>query len=398
MPANPIRVLHLDHTAKLSGGEIALVRMLEAIDRSLVDPTVVLAEDGPLRGALESIGIPVEILALSDRVRDVRKDAVGLGSFGKLNAVGEFLAYSRRLAAYARSHRFDIIHTNSLKADFYGGLAGRLASIPVVWHMRDHIDASYLPSAAVTMVRVGARFLPRAVVANSASTLRQLLPETNGKDTARTRVVHGGIDPPGGGDWPSEPPQRSVNPVPRIGMVGRIARWKGQHVMLEAAQKVRDRGVDARWIVVGTALFGEEDYESDLHRQTVERGLANEIEWVGFSNQVAAQMRTFDVFVHTSISPEPFGQVVIEAMAEGVPVIGADAGGVREILVDGETGILTPPGDADALAEAVLMLLANPEKARSMGRAGYHRMATTFTARRTAENMVSVFQDVLAKR
>lgn len=398
MPQSPIRVLHLDHTAKLSGGEIALVRMLEAIDRTQVQPIVVLAEEGPLRGALEAIGIAVSVLPLSDSVRDVRKDAVGLGSLRRLGAVLEFLRYSKRIARFARQNGCDIIHTNSLKSDFYGGLAGRLARIPVVWHMRDHIDESYLPKTAVAAVRILARSIPRFVVANSASTLEQLLPETKGQSTGRARVVHGGIDPPGGGAWPPDPPPPPRNAVPRIGMVGRIARWKGQHVMLEAASLLRKRGKQARWVVVGTALFGEEEFEAELHRQTLELGLADHIEWVGFSNKIPELMRSFDVFVHTSISPEPFGQVVIEAMSEGVPVIGADAGGVREIVADGETGILTPPGDPVALADAVEALLDNPSRARQMGLAGYHRMTSTFTARRTAENMVSVFRDILGHR
>jgi glycosyltransferase involved in cell wall biosynthesis len=398
MPELPIRVLHLDHTAKLSGGEIALVRMLEAIDRTQVQPVVVLAEDGPLREALESIAIEVTVLPLSDAVRDVRKDAVGFGSFGKVGAMLEFLRYSRRIARFARANRCHIIHTNSLKSDFYGGLAGRLAGLPVVWHMRDHIDASYLPRTAVAAVRVLARTLPRFVVANSASTLRQLLPETKGQSTPRARVVHGGIDPAGGGTWPTDPPEPPRNAVPRIGMVGRIARWKGQHVMLEAAALLRQRGKSVRWVVVGTALFGEEEFEAELQRRTAELGLSDEIEWVGFSNRIPELMRTFDVFVHTSISPEPFGQVVIEAMSEGVPVIGADAGGVREIVADGETGILTPPGDPVALAQAVEALLDNPSKARQMGVAGYRRMTTTFTARRTAESMVSVFREILGHR
>jgi glycosyltransferase involved in cell wall biosynthesis len=398
MPESPIRVLHLDHTAKYSGGEIALVRMLEAIDRSQVHPSVVLAEDGELRSALERIGIDVQVVPLSDSVRDVRKDAVGVGSMGKAGALLEFLRYSRRIASIAKNGRFDIIHTNSLKSDFYGGLAGRLAGIPVVWHMRDHIDSSYLPSQAVSLVRLFARTLPRFVVANSASTLRQLLPETRGLPGNRARVVHGGIDPPGGGEWPLDPPRRTPNPIPRIGMVGRIARWKGQHVMLEAAAKLRDKGLQVRWVVVGTALFGEEAYEAELKQRTLELGLQNEIDWVGFSKQIPELMRSFDIFVHTSISPEPFGQVVIEAMSEAVPVVGADAGGVREILEEGNCGILTPPGDHQALADAVESLLRDPERARQMGDDGYRRMTSTFTARRTADNMVSVFRDVLGRR
>ena len=397
MPESPIRVLHLDHTAKYSGGEIALVRMLEAIDRSQVHPSVVLAEDGELRSALERIGIDVQVVPLSDSVRDVRKDAVGVGSMGKAGALLEFLRYSRRIASIAKNGRFDIIHTNSLKSDFYGGLAGRLAGIPVVWHMRDHIDSSYLPSQAVSLVRLFARTLPRFVVANSASTLRQLLPETRGLPGNRARVVHGGIDPPGGGEWPLDPPRRTPNPIPRIGMVGRIARWKGQHVMLEAAAKLRDKGIQIRWVVVGTALFGEEAYDAELKQRTVELGLQSEIDWVGFSKQIPELMRSFDIFVHTSISPEPFGQVVIEAMSEAVPVVGADAGGVREIL-EGNCGILTPPGDHHALADAVESLLRDPERARQMGDDGYRRMTSTFTARRTADNMVAVFRDVLGRR
>ncbi|MFM7322834.1 MAG: glycosyltransferase family 4 protein [Armatimonadota bacterium] len=394
----PLRVLHLDHTARLSGGEIALARMLAAMDLDLVRPMVVLAEDGPLHAALASSGVAVEVEPMSADLREIRKDSVDFRVVAKVRAVGILLAYSVRIARLARAQKIDVIHTNSLKAAFYGALAGRMARIPVVWHIRDHIDPTYLPAPAVRAVRWMAGWLPSHVVANSASTLERVLPATGGREGARATVVHGGIDPPGGGSWPVEAPAPPHGDPPVVGIVGRIARWKGQHVFVDAARRLRDRGIVARYIIVGTALFGEEDYERELRAAVADAGMVDDIEFAGFSERVHETMRSLDVFVHASISPEPFGQVVIEAMAAGVPVVAANDGGVREIVEDGVSGVLVTAGDSLALADAIGGLLSDRPRADAIARAGYARMATRFSAQRTARRMERVFLDVHARR
>lgn len=413
MKAAPRTVLYLDHTAKLSGGEIALARLLEALDRTRVTPVVLLAEEGPLVARLREIGVETHVLPLAKSIREIRKDTLNAGA--ALRYAGRALvlaAYSFRVARWARRRGADILHTNSLKSDLYGALAGRLARIPVVWHVRDHIDSSYLPGPAVRAFRTLSRRLPTYVVTNSYSTLDRLflrgarpsavVPSGVAiRGGSSGRVVHDGLAPQEGApthlaDENGQAAAAWKGPV-RIGIVGRLAPWKGQHVFLEAAAGVTAAGHgDTRFVIVGSSLFGEEAYGEQLRRQTETLGIAPRVEFLGFQKDVPAVLRNLDILVHASTTPEPFGQVVIEGMAEGLPVIGTDGGGVREIITHGENGLLVPMGDAAALAQALGTLLRDPATARRLGRAGYHHVREHFTVAQSARKVEQVYDEVLA--
>jgi glycosyltransferase involved in cell wall biosynthesis len=405
-------VLYLDHTAKLSGGEIALARLLEALDRTRVTPVVLLAEDGPLVTRLREIGVETHVLPLAKSIREIRKDTLGAGA--ALRYAGRafvLAAYSFRVARWARRRGADILHTNSLKSDLYGALAGRLARIPVVWHVRDHIDSSYLPGPAVRVFRTLSRRLPTYVVTNSFSTLDRLFLR-GARPSAVVpsgvaisggsvgRVVHDGLAPQQG--TPTHLADENNETAPwkgpvRIGIVGRLAPWKGQHVFLEAAAGVTAAGHgDTRFVIVGSPLFGEESYGEQLRRQAETLGIAPRVEFLGFQKDVPAVLQSLDILVHASTTPEPFGQVVIEGMAEGLPVIGTDGGGVREIITHGENGLLVPMGDARALTRALETLLRDPAMARRLGRAGYHHVRQHFTVAQSARKVEQVYDEVLA--
>lgn len=399
----PLTVLYLDHTAKWSGGEIALLRLLEALDRRRVTPVVALGEDGPLAERLREAGIETHILPLSGKAREVRKDSLGAGAlFRHAGTLRHYLAYARQIARFARQRGAVLLHCNSLKSDLYGALAGRLARLPVLWHVRDHIDPTYLPRPAVTGFRALAKRLPTLVVTNSESTSEKLFPEGVPQQTCR--AVHDGLadreltaaaPPPltAPGDsaaWKHDPP--------RIGIVGRITSWKGQHVFLEAAAKLRKAGgQDAHFVLLGAPLFGEEAYEAKLRALAEAPELSGRVAFLGFRNDVVSVLRDLDILIHASTTPEPFGQVVIEGMAEGLPVIASDGGGVREIITHGENGILTPMGDSDALAREMSGLLADPARARRIARAGYAHVRANFTAARAARQIENLYDDMLVR-
>ncbi len=393
-----LRVCYLDHTAKLSGGEIALARLLETIDRKAIDPWVILAEDGSLAERLRAIGIRVDVVPLSDTVLDVRKDSVQSGIFSKVGLILQVLAYGFKVAALIRTQPVDIIHTNSLKSDIYGILVSRLCRVPLIWHIRDHIDVTYLPSFAVKMMRFLAARVPAFVIANSQSTLDQLHLAV-AKPGA---VVPSGVDPQGevvyDGIAFGIPPLASdtlmTGPL-RIAIVGRLAGWKGQHIFLEAASKLVEAGIDAQFLIAGTAMFGEDSYVADLHSQVDRLGLQGKVQFLGHVDPIEAFLPTVSILVHASTSPEPFGQVVIEGMAAGIPVVATDGGGVKETVVHGETGLLVPMGNAEALADALRMLIDRPELRAKLSTKGRQRVLRHFTASITARKVERVYREVL---
>ena len=402
--AAPTRVLYLDHTAKLSGGEIALLRLLASTDRAQVHPIVLLAEEGPLVARLREDNVETHVIPLSGHVRNVRKDSLGPTAFRHALALPAFLIYAITVARFARRHNVQILHTNSLKADFYGIIAGRLTGIPVVWHVRDNIDPSYLPLPAVHVFRFLAQHLPAYVIANSQSTRDTLFL----KGARPSAVVPSGLDPrqvvihdglaaqellSGGAAEFGE----RTGPV-RIGIVGRLAPWKGQHIFLEAAEKLTARGHDAQFFLAGAPLFGEDEYEAGLRRQAQAGEIADRVVFLGFRKDIAAVLGQLDILVHASTTPEPFGQVVIEGMAEGIPVVATRGGGVVEIITDGENGLLVPMGDAEALACALARLLDDPVEARRLGGAGYLHVRQHFTALQSARRVEKVYGDILASQ
>ena len=165
-----LRVVYLDHVAQLSGGELALLRTLPALLKE-VEPIVVLGEDGPLRAKLEALGIDVRVVPLAGSVRNTRRHTATRLSPGQLLTIAHYLL---TLRALLRELAPDLVHTNSLKAALYGGAAGRLARVPVLWHVRDRIAEDYLPRPVVRLVRLAAKVLPTAIVANSRATLATL--------------------------------------------------------------------------------------------------------------------------------------------------------------------------------------------------------------------------------
>lgn len=403
--SQPRTVVYLDHTAKWSGGEIALLRTLEALDRSRVTPVVLLAEEGPFADRLREIEIETHVLPLSGRAREVRKDTLGASALLRHAGAGmALLRYAVTVGRFARKRGAFALHCNSLKSDLYGLLAGRIGGVPVIWHIRDHIDPSYLPGPAVRVLRLLARRAPAFVLVNSESTLEKLFPEPEERArqrAARARVVYDGLadreltSPAPGGmrGWKNDPP--------RIGIVGRFVAWKGQHIFIEAARKLLQDGdngicpVSAEFVLVGKPLFGEEEYEAHLKR--LAEPLGDRVQFLGFRSDVPAVLQGLDIFVHASTTPEPFGQVVIEAMAEGVPVIASDGGGVREIVEEGVSGLRTPMGNANALADALRSLLTDPARAHRIAQAGHARVRAAFTARRSARAVESVYDDLAGR-
>lgn len=372
----PVRVALLDHTAVLSGGELAIARAVGGLHgRAAVH--AVLAEDGPLRARLLAAGASVEVLELAGDVRHVHRDAVNrLSARQAASTACYVLALARRLRALGP----DVVHTNSLKSALYGGLAARLVGIPCVWHVRDRLGPPELPAPASRLVRAAARRLPTVVVANSASTLATV-------GVATGRVVPSPLDP---SIVPGAPRAAHTGPL-RCTILGRLAPWKGQHLAIEAfADAFGDGAATLR--VVGGPLFGEDDYAATLAPLAASLGVAALVYFDGFVDDVAGVLADTDVVIHASLDPEPFGQVVIEAMGAGCAVLVADAGGPSEIVTDGVDGLLYARGDRAALAAVLRRVASDPALRAALGTAAAHA-ATAYTPSALAPRLLAAWDE-----
>jgi glycosyltransferase involved in cell wall biosynthesis len=411
----PKTVMFLDHTASMGGGEVALLHLAQRLDRSRYVPLVVLSSDGSLRHKLEESGVETRVLSLSSRVVSTRKDTLGWRALLQPTAALRTLAYCRRLARFMRARRVDIVHANSLKADVMGGVAARMARVPIIWHVRDRIDDDYLPAPAVRLFRWLCRVLPNYVIANSHATLETLrLPKRRLASAISSGVVGGQnaqgsfAEPPVGTSLASvvhdgvvehdEVHRSDGKPGSLIGIIGRVTRWKGQHIFLEAAAQVRRDFPDAHFAIIGSALFGEDEYADELRQLVRKLGLEDCVEFTGFLHSTTEYLQKLDVLVHASITSEPFGLVVAEGMVAGKPVIATRGGGVLEIVQDGVSGLLVPMGDPDAMAQALKHLLENPDKARAMGKAARHRVQENFTIELTVQRVQAVYDEIAQRQ
>jgi glycosyltransferase involved in cell wall biosynthesis len=391
-----IRVAFLDHTAKLGGGEIALLNLVASIDRQQFEPIVILFSDGPLRIRFDELGVTALVLPLAGNIVNARKDGLGGKSLLRVSDIWQTLKFATRLAREIKRLRVDVVHTNSLKSDLIGGIAARLARVPLVWHVRDRIAGDYLPVAVASAFRMLAGVLPRRVIVNSAATLQTLCThheaDTGGTALRKYIVVHDGtnvIDP---APVPADRPDSSF----LIGLIGRISPWKGQDIFLRAAAIVLRDFPTARFQIVGSAMFGEDEYERQVRELARALLPAEAVEFTGFRQDVLELIGKLDLVVHASTRGEPFGQVILEGMAAGKAVVATNGGGVPEFVIDGQTGILVPMGDAEAMATAIAKYLGDPELRARAGALGRQRVIDHFTLRHTAQKIQQLFEDLLA--
>lgn len=359
-----------------------MLRVIEAADE--IHATVILAEDGPLVGALTDAGAEVEVLPLSERTRALKRTEVQAGT-RQVRALVDVADYVRRLRRRLLELGPDVVSTISLKASIYGATAARLAGIPVVWHLHDQISSNYLARQAVLPTRLLVGALPSAVIAPSRTTL-----DIVGwfRPGMRTEVIPHPIPMP-------DVPARIRPEVERVGIVGRIAPWKGQDVFLRAFAAAF-AGSSARAVVLGNAMFGEEDYAAELHELAHELGITDRVDFLGFRRDIEAELQQLDLLVHASVLIEPLGTAIFEGMAAGLPVIAAATGGPAEYITHGTTGLLHRPGDVQELAAMMSLAAGDHDLRLALAVAGRERVKE-FAPRAVVRAWLEVYRGVTGR-
>ncbi len=382
------RVLFLDHVGVMSGAELFLLD----VARHYVDSgKVLLFDDGPLRGYLERNGTAVETLLAPRSVRGISRD----GNVKRdLLAVPGVLKLAWQVARRARG--YDLLYANSQKALVVGAIAGRLANKPLIWHLHDLLTEDHFSPEHRRLVVALADRAVAWVIANSRATAAAFVRGGGRADTVR--VVYNGIDSaPFEFVMPGEvralKEDLGLDGVPIVSVFGRLAPWKGQHVLLEALTRLP--GVHA--LLVGEALFGESGYVRSLRDLTETLEIKERVHFLGLRRDIPRLMRLSDVVVHTSVAPEPFGRVIVEGMLARRPVVASRAGGVTEVVEDGVNGHLVPPGDPEALAGALDALVASPSRGSSLATAGYATASSRFSLRIMLEEIEQQVKEVTAE-
>lgn len=350
------KILFMTHVGEPGGAELKMVELCRSI---MPAAEVAQFQKGSLENLLREKGIPSRICPMPEAMASFRRED---GLRAMLKSVPAALSMLHCLARMCRE--FDVIVCMSQKSFLLTALAKPFIRRPIVWFMNDILSAEHFSRTSLLVAMTASRLAADHVVLNSQASLDAWL-KSGGKNK-NVSIIYPGPDMEvidaqlqDRGQIEARKAGFSPDNAPLIGIFGRISPWKGQDVFLRALAKIPR----ARGIIVGGALFGEEKYAHRIQELVKELGIESRVHFAGHVKDVALVMAACDVVTHCSTAPEPFGRVIVEAMLAGTPVIASDGGGAKEIVQHGESGLLTPIGDADALAEAIGYYLANPERA-----------------------------------
>lgn len=361
IPPRPKRVLFVDSQAELGGAGFALLTMLQNLDRRLIEPVYVCVTPAPAESEahVRAMGVPTL--------------HIPAGRFRELQRTGQAIRALHRLI---REQQIDAVLTNSAHPLLFARPAALAAGCPCAWWVHGYEPRDPLRGHAIALAQ---QFLQAdALFANSEFTAQMLMRDF--PNETRIRVVRYGVDLEAHRPDPEAGARvrkalRIMADEPVAGIFGRLQRWKGQHVFLEAAARLTARGVACRFLVAGNSMFGLElAYAEELRRFVEKNALGERVMFLGHRHDVNEVMNACDVVVHASIEPEPWGLVVAEGMAAGRAVIAAAAGGPLEMIGHGHNGLLIRPGEPRELATALEELLRGPERRCELG-AGARRHA-----------------------
>jgi glycosyltransferase involved in cell wall biosynthesis len=377
------RVLFLDQSGNLGGAELCLLDIAKPYrDRSLV----ALLADGPFRHRLEQEHIPVQVL--TDRNIKVRK---GSSLLQGLASLGQLLPLILQVAHL--SHNYDAIYANTQKALVIGAIASFLSRRPLVYHLHDILSLDHFsPTNRRLIITLVNRFAT-AVIANSQASQTAFV-EAGGRPDLTT-VIYNGFDP---AIYLHHDLERSqlrhqlqADDKFVVGHFSRLSPWKGQHILIEALLHCSD---DVVAVFVGDALFGEDDYKTQLQQQIATHNLCDRVHFLGFRSDIPQLMTACDLVAHTSTAPEPFGRVIVEAMLCGRPVAAAAAGGAIELIEHGKTGWLCPPGDPHKLAE-IIMASRHSDKAMEMAHTAQSQASERYSLATIDQQIAQLLRQVV---
>ena len=360
-------VIHLQKVAGISGSEAHLLSLLPRLrERGWDVRMLMLHEREPgaweFARALEARGVPLDDIP-------VRADV-------------DPVAFVR-LAAYLARARPAILHTHLVHADAYGLLAGTAAGVPVRFSTK-HGFNEFRESPYFGIADRAVAALAHVHIAISRG-LARYLEEVEGFDGESFEIVHYGIDPDG-------EPNPYAGGAPRLLCVGRLIPIKGHLVLLRAFAEARRRLPELQLDVAGRGPL-----EPALKALVRELGVAHAVHFLGHVSPIQSAIERSAVVVVPSMG-EGFGMVALEAMERARPVIAAAIGGLGELVRDGETGLLVPPGEAEPLRDAIVRLAGDLDLARRFGEAGRRRALSRFLQVFCTERTELLYEDAVARR
>ena len=397
-------VLYIDNTMTYGGAILSLKNLLNALDAQRFEPVVTTGQtDDYLKkdyAQFRCYRLDIKLPWVHDTIyrKIIRNKASRLPVIKQVITLCRFLYWivihhipdAVRYYRIGKRHEVKIVHLNNIMGSQLPGiLAAKMLNVPCVAHLRDFERVTFI-------TKTYARLINHHIAISTAiknNLLALGIPE--GKIT----IVHDSIDidefsPEVVSNELYEEFQVSRDAL-KFGLFGRIVEWKGVREFIKAATLALVANKSAVAFIVGSAPDADDPYFREIKNLIDELGMNNRIVLTGYRRDVACLMNFMDLIVHTSITAEPFGMVVIEGMALAKPVIATAAGGPLDIVIDGDTGLLVPLGQVEALSMAITKLLNNPKQMELMGEAGRKRVKKTFSSKNSAQKIEQIYSKLL---
>lgn len=355
------------------GGEMMLLDLLEHGRGLGINWFVIFLESGTMVSQVKTLGIGTHII-----------------ESGQLRQVGKWWSTIQNIRQIIKQQSIEAIVGWMWKGHLYTGIAAQLSKIPEVWYQLEN------PQELTFLKRLANRVPTQAVITLSKSgqvAQSQLTPQYP------VKLVYPGADldrfKPEKLESIQETRQKLGLPtnIPIIGIIGRLQRWKGMHVLVEAMPKILEKHPSIKCLIVGGEHHFEPEYQDYVKQRINALHVNDNIDMVGLQRNIPEWMQAMDIVIHAS-DHEPFGIVVIEAMSMGKPIVASASGGPTEIITPGVDGLLAPYGDASKLASSVIQYLDDRDYATKLGLAASHR-SSDFSTQIYAKNFIEVLSTVV---
>src|SRR5213593_283172 len=359
----------------MAGGERSLLNLVRHLDRDKFDARVVCDATDEFVKAVRETGTPVH------RVRFPGLRRPGLAAW---RAVRDLLASCRMAGG-------TVFHANTPRTNLYAAAAGRLARVPVVWHCRNLLEAWMWDTDRMFA------WLPDRIICNSDAIASRF---AGSRWQHRVRTILNGVDlaefhPDISGATVRDELGWTRNPL--IAATSRLDPEKGHETLLEAMCTVAKQIPERRLLIAGIASVNQATRHAALQRRISELKLDGVARLLGFRRDIPQLLAAADICVLPA-DAEACGRVLFEAMAMTKPIVATASGGTPEIIVDAVTGVLVPPKDSRALAEALVALLKNPARRHAMGAAGRERVTKHFSIEAHVQKTMGVYAEALTSR
>lgn len=388
------RILFVHSGSDLYGASRSLLRLSSRLTRDGVSVSVILPHEGPLVFALRQNGVEVVIQKNLPVIE--RRKAESLR--GLIDLLINLCVSIYSIFRLIKQFNPQIIHTMTAVI-LSSGPAARLAGIPHIWHVREFFNEfgwlwRYYQRYMVL-------FSSRIVCVSTpvASQFEEL--KTNGK----LLVLHNGFPAEEFAGVSADRVEMFRSKYAAagvqflVGVVGRIKfQRKGQEVFVRAAGLLKTKFPDARFLCIGSPFPGNEKHLASLLDLVKELSLVGYVLYTGDIEDIKAAIKGLDILVLSSTQPEPFGGVVVEAMALSRPVVATKAGGSLEQVVDGVTGYLVEPGNPEEMADHIERLLQSPERRQTFGARGHARFMEKFEFEQFYSSVVRLYGQVMQLR